>query len=391
MKNHPWFLDNPVGDPFGGPAYGRYEDMGSLIGAGVSLVGGMMGSDAAGDAAQPQADAANRAADMQQKQFEETQRNLRPYMDLGSAAISPLLQAMGYKVSSGAPVETRDQIYQRFLPQYTKTSMLTPGESSSGSNPFSVFRGAAGGSGSGQAQTTIDYNGLNAAVDDAMQRQRAASYGNWTVDPSNILQQKFSYADFKAPTAAEAAATPGYQFALQQGLKAAQNSASARGLGASGAALKGAESFATGLADSTYGDTFNRALSAYSANRNNAASNFATNYASAGDRVNRLLGLVGNGQNAAAQTGALGAQTANSVGNAVMSGAAAQAAGAVGSANAINSGISGAINSIQSGMMLNKLFPTAGAGTGGSTLYGAPSASNPTGYNVGGNSYGFTV
>lgn len=363
---------------------------GAVAAVGGAVVGGMISSSGAQSAADTQADAANRSADMQQKQFDETQRNLRPYMDLGSAAISPLLQAMGYKVSSGSPTETRDQIYQRLLPKYTQTSTARPSGSSSGSF-FSPLVGAANdGYGTSQPQTAVDYNGLNAAVDDAMQQQRAASYGNWTVDPSNILQQTFSYSDFKAPTAAEAAATPGYQFTLQQGLRAAQNSASARGLGASGAALKGAESFATGLADSTYGDTFNRALSAYSANRNNAASNFATNYASAGDRVNRLLGLVGNGQNAAAQTGALGAQTANSVSNAVMSGAAAQAAGTVGSANAINSGISGAVNSIQSGMMLNKLFPTVQGG-GGSTLYGAPRASNPTGYNVGGNSYGFTV
>src|SRR6266571_2086248 len=33
-------------------------------------------------------------------------------------------------------------------------------------------------------------------------------------------------------------ATPGYQFALSQGLKSTQNSAAARGLGTSGAALK---------------------------------------------------------------------------------------------------------------------------------------------------------
>jgi hypothetical protein len=54
--------------------------------------------------------------------------------------------------------------------------------------------------------------------------------------------------------------TPGYQFNLTQGLKAAQNSAAARGLGTSGAALKGATTFATGLADSTYQNQFNNAV-----------------------------------------------------------------------------------------------------------------------------------
>lgn len=54
--------------------------------------------------------------------------------------------------------------------------------------------------------------------------------------------------------------TPGYQFARTQGLKAVQNSASAKGLGSSGAALKGAADFATGLADKTYGEQYNRLL-----------------------------------------------------------------------------------------------------------------------------------
>jgi hypothetical protein len=45
---------------------------------------------------------------------------------------------------------------------------------------------------------------------------------------------------------------PGYQFALTQGLKSTQNTATARGLGVSGAAAKGAASYATGLAESNY-------------------------------------------------------------------------------------------------------------------------------------------
>jgi hypothetical protein len=159
---------------------------------------------------------------------------------------------------------------------------------------------------------------------------------------------------FTAPTAAQAAATPGYQFTLQNGLKATQNSASARGLGSSGAAIKGAESYASGLAESTYGDTFNRALQTY-----------ATNYGTASDNVNRLLGLVQVGGNAAAQTGQLGTASTNSIAGTLTSGAAASAAGQVGSANAINSGISNAINGGQNALLLSALK------NNGSTLYGS--------------------
>lgn len=180
------------------------------------------------------------------------------------------------------------------------------------------------------------------------------------------LGAQFSYGNFNAPTQAEAQATPGYQFTLQQGLKAAQNSASARGLGSSGAALKGAESFASGLADSTYNDVFNRALQSYGTNRNNALNTFQTNYGVANDATNRLLGVVTMGQNSAAQTGALGAQTASSIGNTLMSGAASQAAGTVGAANAITGGISTAVNGGTNALLLNSLMNKQG-----STLYGS--------------------
>jgi hypothetical protein len=53
---------------------------------------------------------------------------------------------------------------------------------------------------------------------------------------------------------------PGYQFQLDQGLKSTQSAAAARGLGVSGAALKGAGTFATGLADKTYSEMFQNAL-----------------------------------------------------------------------------------------------------------------------------------
>lgn len=178
-----------------------------------------------------------------------------------------------------------------------------------------------------------------------------------------------TFGNFTAPTAAEAQATPGYEFTLSQGLKAAQNSASARGLGSSGAALKGASTFASGLADSTYGDTFNRALSAYNANR----ATFGTNYGVAADNVNRLLGIVGLGENAAVQTGNAGSQAANSIANTITSGAAATAAGQVGAANAINNGISNAISGYQSNQLLSSLRNNNSTLYGGATdAYGNP-------------------
>lgn len=114
-------------------------------------------------------------------------------------------------------------------------------------------------------------------------------------------------------------ATPGYQFNLTQGLKATQNSAAARGLGTSGAALKGAATFATGLADSTFQDQFNNA----NTNQTNA--------------FNRLSTLVNTGENSAAQTGVLG-QAATTTQNSAITGAGnAQASAANATGGALSS------------------------------------------------------
>lgn len=101
--------------------------------------------------------------------------------------------------------------------------------------------------------------------------------------------------------------TPGYQFTRDQGLKAVQNSAAARGLGVSGAALKGASTFATGLANQTYKDQF--ALE--NINRENA--------------YTRLMGVIGAGQNSAARTGMNTMQAATNSSNALLGAGNAQA------------------------------------------------------------------
>jgi hypothetical protein len=250
------------------------------IAAGVGAVGGAyISSQGAKSAANTQAAAANNATQLQQQQWQQTQQNLQPYMQLGTSAINPLLVAMGYNISQ---------------------------------NP--------------DGSVSLD-----------------------SINDNNILHQSFT-----APTEAQAQATPGYQFTLNQGLKAAQNSAAARGLGTSGAALKGASTYATGLADSTYNDVYNRALST-----------FNTNYSSAANAANRLQGLVSNGQNAAATNGSLGAATANNIGNTLMSGANASASGTVGSSNALSSALGNIGNSA---MTYGLLQNNAGGGSNAASV-----------------------
>lgn len=147
--------------------------------------------------------------------------------------------------------------------------------------------------------------------------------------------------------------TPGYQFNLTQGLKAVQNSAAARGLGVSGAAMKGAATYATGLADSTYQNQFNDAVT----NQTNT--------------YNRLQGVATLGENAAAQTGALGQQSTSNVSNALVGQGNAQAA----ADTAIGTGVSSAANSVTNAYLVNSLIK----GNGSNGLYTSSAPANSAG------------
>lgn len=104
---------------------------------------------------------------------------------------------------------------------------------------------------------------------------------------------------------------PGYQFTRDQGLKSVQNSAAARGLGVSGGALKAAGTYATGLANSTYG-----------------------NY------VNQLQASANLGENAAAQTGTFATQTGQGVASNTIGAGNAQAAAANAQGSSVSNGAS---------------------------------------------------
>ncbi len=103
--------------------------------------------------------------------------------------------------------------------------------------------------------------------------------------------------------------TPGYKFNVSQGLKATQNSAAARGLGSSGAALKGAAVFGVNTANTLYKDQFDLE----NTNRTNA--------------FNRLSSLIGTGAGAAAGGGTIGQAAAGQAASAQVGAGNAQAAG----------------------------------------------------------------
>lgn len=163
--------------------------------------------------------------------------------------------------------------------------------------------------------------------------------------------------------------TPGYQFTQQQGMKAVTNSNVSRGLGLSGAQLKGISDYTTGNANTTYNNQFANALSTYN-----------TNYNTASQNVNRLSGLVQAGQNSAAQVGTSGLAAASASGNQLTAGANAGAAAQVAGANAA----SGALSSVGQNALLTALLRNNNTPSTSSTIFGNQTLGSGTGNGSGG-------
>lgn len=97
----------------------------------------------------------------------------------------------------------------------------------------------------------------------------------------------FQYDPFQEPTIEEAQKEPGFEYALNQGIKAYENSKAYLGTYRSGATIKGLNDYARNMASQNYGQVYSRKADTYDRNRNNAASNYATNYGISRDVFDR--------------------------------------------------------------------------------------------------------
>lgn len=163
---------------------------------------------------------------------------------------------------------------------------------------------------------------------------------------------------FTAPTAAQAAATPGYQFQLQQGENAMQNSAAASGGLLTGRTLANLNNYAQGVASTNYQNTFNNSLAQYQSAYNTFQNNQQNTY-------NRLLGMSNQGLSATqGETGFMGNLSGDIASLMGQKGAAA-AAGTIGAANAYGSILPGMSNALSNYGMLSMLNGGYGGGGGG--------------------------
>lgn len=156
-------------------------------------------------------------------------------------------------------------------------------------------------------------------------------------------------------TGADVANDPGYQFGLNQGMRAIDNSASARG-GIGGAALKAGTRYAQDYAGTKFGQAFDR------------------NRMEQSDIFNRLSGLAGTGQQTNAANSAAGANFANQAGANMIGAGNAQAANALNQGNIYGNAVNqlGAYGSRNNWWQSGSTAGGYNAGVGGLGAGGSP-------------------
>ena len=237
--------------------------------------------------------------------------------------------------------------------------LLTAGIGAAGS----LFGGLFGGAASGRASQQY-INALKDAQKSLLgtEQQGLANYSPYLqagaaaggLLTGNLSQLTAPWTgSFTAPTAEQAAATPGYKFQLQQGEDALQNAAAARGGLLSGGTLAGLNNYAQRVASTNYQNTFNNALTQYQ----QAYQTFRNNQQ---DAYSRLLGVSGLGLGAASGAGNLITGIGGDIASLYGQQGAAQAAGTIGQANAYGGILPGIANSILGGYGLGGYLSNLG-------------------------------
>ena len=197
------------------------------------------------------------------------------------------------------------------------------------------------------------------------------------LQPGGQLTQ--GYGSFTAPTGVTEQNDPGYQFRLQQGMSALQNSAAARGGLLSTGTAKNINDYAQNSASNEYGNVYNRALQTYGTNFNTFNSNQSNLY-------NRLAGVSGLGAQAGSSLGGLLQSGANNIANtnnvasgqvagSLQNAGAAQASGIIGANNAWQGALGGIANNL-GGFMAGGGFGGGGASGYGNSWGGAQNTSS---------------
>lgn len=301
---------------------------------GGSLVSGLIGSEASEDAANISAGAAARAEEGIGRRFEQVRSDMGPYRGAGTSALQRLMYLTGIGGGPGGGPRSLDAITAelrkggRFnIPgQRLEQGRPQQFEGGEGSGPITSYIFSDGTMSDSPMRmvgsNSIDEKGLASEAQRLFDMEAKSS-----TDPEfGSLMRDFSLQDFYKD--------PGYQFRLEEGEKALQRGAVARGMAKSTPGLKALMRYSSDLASGEFSAAYGR------------------NMADRSFKMGSLQHLAGMGQNAAAQTGSMGMSAAAASAEAAIAGGAALAQGRMGSASAWNNAIQGGL----SNMMYQRRF-----------------------------------
>lgn len=304
---------------------------------GGAALSGLMGADAAGDAADAQLQGGREANATQRYMYDTTRADNAPFRESGVAANNRLSYLLGLSPNSSGTQNalTRDQLRAELLPQFT-----TNAQGASGWDPQAALLGGDSYSGSSMpAAPTVDEAGLSAAIQARLaqqDQQAAAARAAAQNDPAfGSLLRNFTAADLNADPVYQS----GLQFGLDEGTKGINRMAAASGNSLSGATLKALTRYGNDYGSTKANESFNR----FNVNRDST--------------YNKLAGMSGAGQQATNQVSAAGQNMANNVSQNQIGMGNARGASAIGRSNAINNGISQGFNMYQQNQLMNRMFP----------------------------------
>jgi hypothetical protein len=239
----------------------------------------------------------------------------------------------------------------------------------------------------------FDYQkGLQAPFQQAGVNALGRMQGGEFAPPGAFKFQTTDYRDMDYQT------DPGYAFRLAEGQKALDRQAAARGGLISGGALKAAARYGQEMGSQEFQNAYQRAMAQEGTNYNRALTGYNTEVARSDTGYNRLAAMAGVGQTATDKIGAAGQTMAaglgsagqamtsgigaagqnmtsgisNSLGNygnaasdAYMGAANARASGYVGGANALNASIGNIGNMYMQNKYMNQRFPSPVGATPG--------------------------
>lgn len=317
--------------------------------AGASVVGSVIGANAASGAADTQAAAANRSADISKQEFDITQRQQQPFMSAGYGAQGQLDYLLGIGPDPNAQSTLRQPGGQPggmpggmpggWTGQLGGMGASGPGArlqlGGGGAPGPQGWPGVGAGLGGGDfgatafggrpstTSTPAGGGGPNGGIGGGPAGYTGAGGGTAPMASSSPAG---GYGSLLSPFTLDTfhKMSPGYQFQLQQGQQGVLNADASSAGALSGSAQKDLMGFNQGFAQ----DAWNNAFNQYQVQQGNIFS--------------RLSDVANRGQNAAANAGQTGSALTGQIAQSITNAGSARAAGQVGAANAWSSGISNA-------------------------------------------------